>query len=362
MTVDHLPGDPLNRFSNPNYGFFGFFTAALGFVFLSGLVAGLVYENHRLRYGARSTAGRILRRARTLYATQVVLLVVLLIAVVAHFEGVGRWHLDLFGSDPGKGVVFGAMLLYEPGYLGILPMYILFLLLTPLILWSFHKGYLWHVLGLSVLVWITSGLAVRLPEDSGGVDFGAFNPLAYQLLFVAGLAFGTGRINLARLPHGVRSWMIGSAILITTLFFVAREQYALHGPLNPLLDRSGDWFSTVELGPLRLLNFAAFALVLHWVIGKTEWGKAGSQPFRWLAFVGRHSLPVFAWSILATYAAVALFPHPGLVLGAVGIALVTISLTIPAKLHAAVMSRRERRHRLRATGMARPLPAATPQS
>jgi hypothetical protein len=43
MTADHLPANVLHRFSNTVYGPFGFFTAASGFVFLSGLVAGVVY-------------------------------------------------------------------------------------------------------------------------------------------------------------------------------------------------------------------------------------------------------------------------------------------------------------------------------
>ena len=49
MTVDHLPGSPIYRFSNPVSGPFGFFTAALGFIFLSGFVAGNVYEEDRRR-------------------------------------------------------------------------------------------------------------------------------------------------------------------------------------------------------------------------------------------------------------------------------------------------------------------------
>ena len=32
MTMDHLPGNPMARFSNYRYGPFGFFTAASGFV------------------------------------------------------------------------------------------------------------------------------------------------------------------------------------------------------------------------------------------------------------------------------------------------------------------------------------------
>ena len=170
MTVDHLPWSPFLRFSNANYGPFGFFTAALGFVFLSGFVAGLVYDRHLNCYGFRSTTYRILRRVRALYITQIALCVTLVLAVTLDLPGVGRWHLDLLGSDPWKGLLFGAAMLYEPGYLGILPMYCLFLLLTPVLLWHFQKGRLPYVCFLSVLLWIISELMIRLPDNPEGVD------------------------------------------------------------------------------------------------------------------------------------------------------------------------------------------------
>jgi hypothetical protein len=66
--MDHFPGNPVCRFSNPYVGIFGFFTAALGFVFFSGLVAGTVYERHRVTDGTRSMLARITRRIRDLYA------------------------------------------------------------------------------------------------------------------------------------------------------------------------------------------------------------------------------------------------------------------------------------------------------
>ena len=70
MTVDHFPSSPLHRFSNPYFGPFGFFTATVGFVFLSGLVAGRVYERERIVAGTRSMVRRVAYRARALYATQ----------------------------------------------------------------------------------------------------------------------------------------------------------------------------------------------------------------------------------------------------------------------------------------------------
>ena len=164
---------------------------------MSGLVADLVYERERVFAGTRAMAWRILRRARALCLTQMVVLVLVAAAVALHLRGADRWHLDLLGNARWEGIALSATLIDEPGYLGILPMYLMFLLLTPVVLWQFGRGNIRLVLGVSALV-VVSGLVVRLPGDPSGADLGAFNPFGYQVLFVAGLAFRTGHISIER--------------------------------------------------------------------------------------------------------------------------------------------------------------------
>ena len=71
MTVDHSRWP----FKNITYQAFGFMTAAEGFVFLSGLVAGFVYAKHVIR-DRNQLAKRALKRAWVIYAHHVALLVV----------------------------------------------------------------------------------------------------------------------------------------------------------------------------------------------------------------------------------------------------------------------------------------------
>ncbi len=344
MTVDHLPWSPVSRFSNPNYGLFGFFTALLGFIFLSGVVGGLVYEQHRVRHGLRAMTGRVARRARSLYVTQIFLFVILLVAVTAHLPGVSRWHLGLLESDPWKGVLYGTSMLYEPGYLGILPMYCLFLLLTPALIWQFSRGHTWHVLCASAALWVVSGLVIRLPNDPYGVDFGAFNPIGYQFVFIAGLALGAGRIRIDQIPRVVQRWLFAAALVIVAGFFVLRLGYALHGPLIPGIDSLAN---AAQLGPLRLVNFAAFSLLIYWAALRVRWQSVDAAPFRWFAFVGRHSLPVFAWSILVAYAASAAFPEdPGRAVRIAVLVLAAVSLTVPAQLRSTYLGLRSGRRPL----------------
>ena len=341
MTVDHFPSSPLHRFSNPYFGPLGFFTATVGFVFLSGLVAGRVYERERIVAGTRSMVRRVAYRARALYGTQMLVFLGLFAAIELHVPGSGRWDMSLLATHPWEGIAYGATLLYEPWYLGILPIYILFLVLTPIVLLQFDKGNVRRVLALSALLWVVSGLVIHLPSNPSGVDFGPYNPLAYQFVFISGLTFGTRLLSIERLSQVMRQRLVAAAAVVTAICLILRLQYAFGGPLSHFVDKIAPAFSAYELGPLRLLNFAAFGVVFYWASQRFRGEKVRSLSYSWLAFIGRHSLPVFAWSILGTYAAIALLPrHLSVGLGFLAVILLAASLTIPAQLHAIVRHQR----------------------
>ena len=341
MTVDHFQGNPFHRFSNPYFGPFGFFSATVGFVFLSGLVAGRVYERERVVAGTRSMVRRVVYRVRALYLTQMLVFLGLVAAIELHVRGSGRWDMSLVEAAPWKGIAYGAALVYEPWYLGILPIYMLFLLLTPIILLQLDKGNVRRVLALSVLLWMVSGLLIHLPSNPSGIDFGPYNPLAYQLVFVSGLALGTRQLSIERLSHVMRRRLVAAAAVVAALCLILRLQYAVGGPVNRLVDDMRPGFSAYELGPLRLLSFAAFGVVLYWASQGFRGDEVHLRAYSWLAFIGRHSLPVFAWSILGTYAAIALLPpHLSLALGFLAVGLLAASLTVPAQLHAVIRHQR----------------------
>ena len=277
---------------------------------------------------------RILRRIRAIYFTQLVLCCLLALAVLFHLHGVDRWQVDLLHDDVAKGALASVTLLYEPNYLGILPMYLVFLAVAPVVLWLFANLDWRLVVASSLLVWIVAGLEIHLPDDPSGLDLGGLNPFSYQLLFVVGLGFGAGHLRIGRVPGRLWALLVVSSLVVVAVCLALRLEYALGGPVNAVLDDAGPWFSAIQLGPLRVLNFAAFAIAIYWVCGRTSWLESGFIGLRWLGFLGRHSLQVFAWSVIATYAAVALFPpHVGTTSGFLALILVTASLTIPAQIH-----------------------------
>jgi hypothetical protein len=338
MTADHLPENLLRRFSNTMYGPFGFFTAASGFVFLSGLVAGVVYERYWQTYSPRAMLRRVWRRLRAIYLTHLTLYAAMLVMVVMHVPGSSTWHLDLFSENPQKAIWLGVSLLHEPKLLAILPMYCFFLALTPILLWELRMGHVRWVLSGSVMLWVVAGLFIRFPVDPYGVCFGVFNPLSYQLLFVFGLAFGTGRIPVDSLSSTSARPIVVLSFCIAVFFFLLRLAYAISSTVVVFVEHFHQWFSVIQLGPLRVLNCAAFGVVLYWLSRKREWGDCSNLLWRYLTFLGQHSLPVFAWSILITYMAISVLPeHPHLSVRALALGLAVTSLMLPAFLHAKLL-------------------------
>jgi hypothetical protein len=306
MTMDHLPGNVFARFSNPVYGPFGFFTAVPGFVFLSGFVAGQVYGRHWQSYGVWSVIRRVLRRMRMIYVAQLALLFTLSLAFLCHFRGTSNFQgADLFRTHPLSAFLMGASLLYQPAYLDILPMYCFFLILTPVLLWRLQKGHVGRVLSCSCALGLLTGLAFHLPRNALGVNFGASSPLTQQFVFVVGMVLGVKQVRLGSFSPFVRTLLITTCIALSVLFLLLRWEYALVPAFRSLVDH----LSRRQLAPLRFLNFAAFGVSITWIVEKTSLLKARNFFSRSLIMLGQHSLVVFVWSIMITYAAMMVFPY-----------------------------------------------------
>ena len=128
MTVDHLPPTLIRKFT---WQTFGFFSAAEGFVFLSGLVAGQVYGRVAITQGVAAVSQRALRRALTLYLTNAGLMTLVILAARAGLVTLGT------GFNPGWSLWIKTMLCIEtPMDSEILRMYCIFLLLLPGVFWA----------------------------------------------------------------------------------------------------------------------------------------------------------------------------------------------------------------------------------
>jgi hypothetical protein len=304
--VNHIPDNPLTIFTTAAYGFSD---AAEGFVLMAGIAAGLVFLARLETDGPAETTLRAWRRAFDLYAAHLltVLLACAIVAYAAQVEGdprlLGWINLGPVFDDTAAALLGVVLLGHQPGYLNILPLYIVFLLAIPALLPLAAR---WPALLLagSGGVWAGANLLnLNLPHWPTE-DAWFFNPLAWQFLFVIGLVAGT---RLARgLPVVPRSnALLGIAIGYLAASLVISLDTELIWPTLPL-----PWFlyglDKTWLTLPRLLHVLALAVVLA-RLPVAEMLARLDRPGL-LVLLGRQALPVFcAGSVLAIGAQVARF-------------------------------------------------------
>ncbi len=364
MASDHI-GGPVSKLTLEPLGFF---SAAEGFILISGLVVGMVYSR-RAEIAPVSTLYRLaFDRAWTFYRYHAGLLFVVLFFVLAFPEISQPWkearYATGFFEDPLRAAVLGLTFLYQPTFMNILPLYCVVILLTPPAIDLFRRGKAVTVLAASGGLWVACQLGFNdLVFDVTFGDvltprMGALSIMAWQIIYFLGLWLGYKRrcgegfvatpslptirllaiaaLVLAGLRHGLR--------LIRKLQRTGAESLSdfenlVPSPgLNSFID---NLTHNKNLGPLRLLNFLLIAYLITYILER--YGTRGSEParnVRWLAFLGRHSLQVWAYHVLAVYAVFLIQHHlvpdsgiaAGLVLSLLSLTALA-SLTIPAKVH-----------------------------
>jgi hypothetical protein len=297
MTLNHLPWTKTPITGEP----WGFVSAAEGFVFLSGMVSGLVYGRYIIQRGFAFGCQKILARARKTYKyylATVVALVALAQAVPAmHAAWVSPLHP--LGEAPLRALLLSLCFFYQPAFCDILPMYVLFMLFSPWLLRGMVRGRgPWIMLG-SMGLWMAAqfGATDRIVALFGNLwaRHGIFDLLGWQILYVGGLYLGVrqGRgQGFAVMKH---PWFFGLCALVTLACIPLRHRIGLHDPglINTMIALA----NKNELAPLRLLDFIALAGLLA--------GLAQLRPrlFSWqpLYLLGQHSLQVFTGHIFVIY-------------------------------------------------------------
>jgi len=241
MVVDHVGGASfLYAFTGGNR----FFTsAAEGFVFISGLVMGLVYRRLIDRNGLGPSLQRSMERAVTLY-----LLAVTLTFLFIPFSELLRlpWAQALPLSDPTQFIV-SVLTLHQTYYLVDVPLlYALLLLAAPLALILLSQGRTAAVLAGSWLLW---GLYQFFPTQVGVPWAIQGNHLfffaAWQVFFFTGLVLGWHRSELGTRLAGFprRAGLVVSGVGFALLVAV----YALADRLIALFTQNPEQASNVEL-------------------------------------------------------------------------------------------------------------------
>ncbi|PYX67290.1 MAG: hypothetical protein DMG74_00640 [Acidobacteria bacterium] len=330
IMVNHLPRHPLHRFVSQ---VFGFVSVAEGFVFMSGLVTGMVYGRTLVKSGRTALRHRALRRARDLYLAHLCLYSFALLAglwgglsIAPRFSSLWTawWH--------------GATLIYQPNLFDILPMYCVFLLLVPFVVEQMARGRNVLVWLFSITLWLLAQWGIGGPaHNPSWLNLGFFNILAWQLLFVAGAYFGYRKATGQPSPVPASRLLFTFCLVVVIVLFTLRHQGVLLGRTSPLFNTEimlQEWRSINH--PFRLINFAAYAYILWYLPRSVDQRFHQLSLSRFLRYLGRHSLQVFVWSIFLSYVAFS-FKQPWHSLSPVWQILFvlgsTLSLVLPAWVH-----------------------------
>lgn len=292
--VNHIPGTVFEDYTSRN---FGFSDAAEIFVFLAGFASAFAYARRFLGGARLVTSLMAWRRAGVLYLVHVTLTVIAvgLFAWAALAFGQGammrQFGLEMFLDKPIEALVGTATLGHQLGYVNILPMYSVLLLGLPLMLVVVERVGSAGLLVVSMGLWFLAGAFVldmpMYPVEGGWF----FNPLAWQVLFAAGLASG---LSKWRRGYTIRynRWLFTAALAYLAFAFVCVRLNAYHvWPSLGLPVLLADFDKTYVAVP-RLLHVLALVYVFANASAGSPLGRISrNNPFTRL---GRHSLPVFA--------------------------------------------------------------------
>jgi len=328
MTLTHLPTVVSTYVNQP----FGFVSGAEGFIFLSALFTGRIYFLMAQSQGDRAMTSQLWTRTLRLYIYHVTLLALAFLLATKLATGDTRpgLHnlLDFSFAAPRQALMDATLLIYRPPLLDILPMYITFLLLTPLAL-ALAKKIGWKViLAAGFTLWLSAQFGLR----QAAYDFstqvfglriplnatGSFDLFAWQFMWLVGLYCGS---RWAKNGLPVEQWarrILLPALVIVPVLFVLRHSVG-HGVE---LGRFEVSFDKWHLGVVRLINFAAVAaLLIHFQM------LIKPLAIRPLVMMGQASLQVFCAHLLFCFIGLAIMGDAPMVNGWQEAALIIMALS-----------------------------------
>lgn len=341
MLTCHL-GTPLSYLTTSP---FGFATSAEGFILLSGFVAAIVYGKRFFNDGYLEMRRRVWRRAGQVYLCHMGLLLggVWMIGLLGPSGGPAYTIFDDWYAEPVPEVLISSLLLlFQPAFFDILPIYVFGLFATPLILRVAGDRGWWPILAVSLLLWLAAQFGIKHGFEQWARSFvpvvlGSFDIFAWQLLWISGLCLGGLYLDCKR---SARTWRItplavGVAVVVAIFFFGLRHGLRHEFLSIPSLAETGamlNWDGPLlnkwTLGPLRLLNIACLIALLI-AFAPQRLPRFVGAP---LALLGRYSLPTFCFHIpLALVGKEILYVYKpdDLIASAIGLAAIAL-LFLPA--------------------------------
>jgi hypothetical protein len=301
--IDHVPGNVL---AYATFHALAFSDAAEVFIFISGFTAALVYGRSLMRNGALLATAQIYRRVWQLYVAHIFLFVIFVaevsysVLVVHNAMYIEEMRVANFLETPHLAVIRALLLLFQPAFLDILPLYIVLLAGFPLVLMGLRVHRLLPFAVSATLYAATLFWGWTPHTYPAGAPW-FFNPLAWQFLFVIGATAGFSRVTgVWPFPSG--QWFRMLAIVVAGFCALVSLDWTIHWLYDPfpLVLAKQLWTHTLDktdLAPLRLIDFLAIATTTM-VFVRPGSGFLHGRWARPLIVCGQHSLYVFCLGIV----------------------------------------------------------------
>jgi hypothetical protein len=295
------------------HGSWGLSDSSEQFVFLSGFTLGSVCARKAAAGGWRAGAADILWRTWRLYRIHLMVVVLYGAMVVAAGATFLPGEAERLGfgfalSDPERALPGILTMLYQPELMGILPVFVWCMLLLPGFIALAAAWGTWALVpsvAVYAAVWAFGLAAPSLAPDLGI----AFNPFAWQLIFLTGAWLGRRALLFGRaLPYDApwAGWITVVTVLMVLAGLALRLSWHGFVPWHPPVAETRWIVGKEDLALPRLLHAWALAwLVACFVPRDAVWMHG------WLldavALIGRYSLEVFCLGLFLSWGAATAF-------------------------------------------------------
>jgi len=284
IALDHIPASVLSHAMLHNYAFCD---SAEVFVFVSGYVSAASWLAIAARRGGPAANRRFWRRGREIYAAYLCTAALMLLSGAAAV----RLHVDSplvvysgylrFVQHPVRMLGDIALFRDQPYLASVLPMYVLLVLALPVAM-PFARRWPDVALGASFAIWFAGCWLLRWLPDATN-DGWAFNPFAWQAMFVLGLMC---RLHPLSREFQASKW--GVAITAFALVVVVAFAYIrLFVDVTP-----PPGYQKQNLASLRIVSFGAIAWLAAQAV-RAGWIAWIAQRMPVLVGVGQQALVCF---------------------------------------------------------------------
>lgn len=271
------------------------------FVLLSGLLLGSVFTLKAARDGAATARADILARTLRLWRTHLLVFLLMAAFILGLERSLGvtgealRLGWGFLFEAPHLAIPAAATMLYQPTAMGILPIFVACMALLAPFLWLVERIGAWALLPSALLYGAAQLGLVATPGIMSGI---AFDPLAWQLIFMIGAFLGRrGLLTGRALPRHPMLVALSALVLAAGLWARMIDEGVITGPAWAALAVQGK----EVLAPARLLHALALAYLCAALIPReAPWMR--NLIGHALARIGRHSLQAFCLGLFLSEA------------------------------------------------------------